>query len=73
MASYHGAVLQPTLYLQIELAEPTSIPDKWDMLFRYDPAVLVVSIRYRKDKHFFGKLLRDHLHMAYSGNEQAVR
>jgi len=56
----------------MRLAEPNKIPEKWDILFRYDPAVLVVSIRFQKDKHFFGKLLRDRLHLAYKGNEQAV-
>ena len=59
-------------YLQIALAEQQKIPEKWDILFRYDPAVLVVSVRFRKDLHFFGKLLRDRLHLTYGGNEQAV-
>ncbi|KAF9779587.1 hypothetical protein BJ322DRAFT_1113387 [Thelephora terrestris] len=45
---------------------------KWDIPFRHAPAVLIVSIRYSKKSHSFGKLLRDHLNLSYGNNEESV-
>ena len=44
---------------QLTLAEPEKIPKKQMILFHYDPAVLIISIRYDKFQHSFGKALRD--------------
>lgn len=45
---------------------------KWEIPFRYDPAVLIVSIRFQRTAHSFGKVLRDRLLISYGGNEQSV-
>jgi len=42
------------------------------MLFRLDPPVLIINVRWREIKHSFGKLLRDHLYLSYAGNEESV-
>ena len=58
--------------LQVKLSEPEKLPDKWGVLFRYDPAVLVISIRWPEKTNGFGQLVRDRLHLPYTGNEQSV-
>lgn len=71
--SNHMGFLPLSLQRQMELTNPLDIPDKWGILFRYDPAVLIVSIRLPSNVHSFGKLLRDRLYLSYFNNEKSVR
>ncbi|KAF9646686.1 hypothetical protein BDM02DRAFT_3188658 [Thelephora ganbajun] len=57
----------------IRLAEPTKVPERWSILFRYDPAVLIVSIQWLQNAHSFGKLLRDRLCLSYANNEESIK
>jgi len=72
-AHYSAGFSWSMLLLQVKLTEPDQVPDKWSVLFRYDPAVLIVSVRWHKTKHGFGKLVRDRLYIPYTNNEQSVR
>jgi hypothetical protein len=54
------------------LAEPGKVPDKQTVLFRYDPAVLIVSVRWHGNQHSFGKYVRDRLYLTYANNEESV-
>ena len=57
---------------QLRLAEPEKIPEKQMILFRYDPAVLIISIWYNKSQHSFGKVLQDQMCLSYGGNAESV-
>lgn len=58
--------------LQIMLKEPRLVPKKWEMLFRYDPAVLIIAVRWHQTDVSFGKLLRNQLLIDYVGNGDSV-
>ena len=57
---------------QLELTEPERLPHQDVVLFRYDPPVLIIAIRWHENKHSFGRLLRDRLYLTYANNEEAV-
>jgi hypothetical protein len=68
---YHMA--KAYLDLQVGLKAPHTLPDKADILYRYDPAVLIIYVRWHETRQSFGKLLRDLLYLSYAGNEDSVR
>lgn len=57
---------------QLQLTEPEKLVSKDLALFRYDPPVLIISIRWHENKHSFGRLLRDRLYLTYAHNEESV-
>lgn len=57
---------------QLRLLQPDRVPDKWDILFRYDPAVLIVDIRWHENTVSVGELLQTRLHLSYAGNRNSV-
>ena len=58
--------------LQIQLREPYKVPKKWEMLFRLDPAALILAVRWHETHISFGKMLRDLLVISYKGDEGSV-
>jgi len=42
------------------------------MLYRQDPPVLIIYVRWHEKKQSFGKLVRDYLYLSYAGNEDSV-
>lgn len=42
------------------------------VVYRYDPAVLIIHVRWHETTNSFGKLLRDLLYLSYAGNEKSV-
>ena len=61
-----------TSILKVKLKNPSSIPDKSDVLFRYDPPVLIIYVRWHENEQSVGKILRDLLYLSYAGNEDSV-
>jgi len=58
--------------LQIGFRNPEAIPEPHSILFRYDPPVLIVYVRWHETERSFGKLVRDYLYLNYAGNESSV-
>jgi len=59
--------------LQVSFINPDALPDPHDILFRYDPAVLIIHVRWHETRESFGKVIRDLLCLSYVGNEDSVR
>lgn len=57
---------------QVGIDNPDGLPEKSELLFRYDPAVLIIHIRWHETKTSFGKIVRDLLGLGYAGNEESV-
>ena len=58
--------------MQLSLTEPDSRPHKHELLYRYDPVVLIIHVRWHDTPDSFGKLVRDLLYLSYAGNEGSV-
>ena len=63
---------QLTHVSQLKLVAPEALPNQWGILFRHDPAVLIVSIRLPGRVNSFGRLLRERLRISYIHNEHSV-
>ena len=61
-----------TSELQVKLVGTHTVPAKADTLFRYDPPVLIVYVRWHKTDQSFRKILWDSLYLSYVGNERLV-
>jgi hypothetical protein len=49
-----------------------AVPKKRGIYFRYDPAVLIVSVKWRQTHTPFARELCTNLHIQYTGHEHLV-
>lgn len=67
-----GHRLHHWLTLLRQLKPLNMLPSKYDVYFRYDPAVLIVSLTWHETKEPYGWHLRDYLRMLYADHEDLV-
>lgn len=57
---------------QIKLKRPWNTPDRDRTLYRYNPAVVILSIKWSGSTSSFGTLLRDRLLLSYASSPELV-
>lgn len=73
MAIQHSNTLIRCRPRQLALTDQECLPDKSQVLFRYDPPVLIISLTWHEKRAAFAELLCVRLRVSYFDNADDVR
>ena len=70
MVCQHCGLIQ--FSCQLHLTDPEGVPDRRQVLYRYDPPVLLVSLTWHEKRTGFGHFLYQGMLLNYADSEEYV-